>query len=145
MMHKMIKVNEIPADTEPGFAAKLDKLAGVLEDVQFAILYGSYASGSVRKDSDVDLAIMYPSPVDPSRLIRLVGEVSAVFCRDVDLIDLNRAGPILQMQALKNGIPVVINDQDAFERFRMYTPSRYFDFKLRRRPVEEALLAWGAA
>ena len=144
-MLKMNVINEVSVDPEAGLAAKLDRLAEVLEDVQFAILFGSLVSGAVRKDSDVDLAVMYPSLLDSHRLIRLVGEVSAVFCRDVDLVDLRRAGPILKMQVLKNGRPVVVNDTGAFERFRMYTPAEYSDFKLRRRPVEEALTLWGTS
>lgn len=131
---------------DPGdrYAAELNRLAGVLKEAQFAILYGSLVSGALREDSDVDLAVMYPSALDADRLIRLVGEVSAVFGRDADLLDLRRAGPIIKMQVLQFGRPVIVNDQDAFERFRMYTPSAYFDFKLCRRPAEEIIKAWSA-
>ncbi|RKZ65095.1 MAG: hypothetical protein DRQ48_11945, partial [Gammaproteobacteria bacterium] len=124
---------------------ELNGLVGTLGEVLFALLYGSLVSGVARADSDVDLAVMYPSPLGTDRLIRLVGEVSAVFGRPVDLVDLRQAGPIIKMQILQNGHPVIINDRSAFERFRMYTPSEYFDFKLCRRPVEENLKAWGAS
>ena len=145
---KILKMNDINTrcvDSGVLFAAELSRLPGVLGDVQFAVLYGSAASGALREDSDVDLAVMYPSSLGVDHLIRLTEEVSGVFGRDVDLVDLRRAGPILKMQVLQNGRPVVVNDPGAFERFRMYTPSEYFDFKLCRRPVEENLKAWGAS
>ena len=88
---------------------------------------------------------MYPTPLDADNLIYLAGEVSAVFRRDADLLDLHRAGPIIKMQVLQYGCPVIINDPRAYEEFRMYTPGEYFDFKLSRGAVEEAVKAWGAA
>ncbi len=145
---KILKMNDInrnSLDLRVVYAAQLNRLAGVLGDVQLAVLFGSAVSGALREDSDVDLAVMYTSPLGADRLIRLVGEVSAVFGRPVDLVDLRRAGPIIKMQVLQNGCPVLINDRDAFERFRMYTPSEYSDFKLCRRPAEENLKAWGAS
>ena len=120
---------------------EIAKLADVLRGVQFAILYGSAVSGALRDDSDIDLAVMYPSPLAAESVIRLVGAVSAVFRREADLLDLRRAGPIVKMQVLRHGRPVIVNDAKAFERFRMYTPGEYFDFKLLRRPIEEAIRA----
>jgi len=143
---KMHDINRLPLDSmSERYSTELNGLAGALGDVQFAILFGSAVSGALREDSDIDLAVMYPSPLGADRLIRLVGEVSAVFGRPVDLVDLRRAGPIIKMQILQNGRPVIINDSGAFERFRMYTPSEYFDFKLCRRPVEDDLKAWAAS
>jgi len=69
------------------------------------------------------------------------GELSVVFDRNVDILDLHRAGPIVKMQVLRYGRPVVINDEVEFQRFAMYTPSEFFDFKLRRAPIEEAIKA----
>jgi len=143
---KMHHINRLPPDSvSETLFHRADSLVGVLGDVQFAVLFGSAVTGALREDSDIDLAVMYPSPLDSDRLIRLVAEISVVFGKPVDLVDLRRAGPIIKMQVLQNGRPVIINDRGAFERFRMYTPSEYFDFKLCRRPVEENLKAWGAS
>jgi len=117
------------------------KLAEILHGVQFAILYGSAVTGAMREESDIDLAVMYPSILGAEDVLRLLGELSAVFHRYVDLLDLRRAGPIIKMQVLRHGRPVIINDDKAFKHFSMYTPSEYFDFKLQRRPIEEAIKA----
>ena len=121
------------------FAVEIKDLTRVLRDAQFAILYGSVISGAIRDDSDIDLAIMYLSPLSVEDQLRLTGEVSAVFHRDADLLDLRHAGPIIKMQVLRYGQPVIINDVRVFEEFRMYTPAEYFDYKIHRRPVEEAI------
>jgi len=120
---------------------ELTELAGVLRGVQFAILYGSAVTGGMREDSDIDLAVMYPSALGAEDMLRLLGEVSGVFHRNADLLDLRRAGPIIKMQVLRYGRPVIINDARAFRQFTMYTPNEYFDFKLQRRPIEQAIKA----
>ena len=138
---KNINRNPTASGSVP-FASELKQLVGILGEAQFAILYGSLVTGAVRAESDVDLAVMFPAPLDSNMLIRLVGEVSALFGRPVDLVDLHKVGPILKMQILRNGRPVVVNDIGAFEDFRMYTPNEYSDFKICRRPAEEALKTW---
>lgn len=124
-----------------GLNVELAKLPAVLEGVRFAILYGSAATGDMWAESDIDLAVMYASPLEPEDMLRLMRETSAIFHRSVDILDLNRAGPIVKMQVLRYGRPVVINDEAAFQRFAMYTPSEYFDLKIRRHPIEEAIMA----
>ena len=119
----------------------LAKLPEVLDGVRFAILYGSAATGNMWAESDIDLAVMYPAPLETEVMLRLMREASAVFHRSVDILDLHRAGPIVKMQVLRYGRPVVINDEAAFRRFAMHTPSEYFDFKIRRHPIEEAIMA----
>lgn len=141
ILHAFPPMTERDLETACRYAAQLAALAKVLEGVEFAILYGSAASGNLRPDSDIDIAVRHQRPLDVDAVIRLVGEISAVFGRDADLLDLHRAGPIIKMQVLRHGRPVIINDTGAFEQFRMYTPSEYFDFKISRRPIEVAIKA----
>ena len=63
--------------------------------------------------------------------------------RGVDLIDRRNADPIIAMQILRTGQPFLVHDAHALAVFRMTVPSLYFDRKLCRRPVEEAM--WKAA
>ncbi len=125
----------------PALSQHLPRLAAALHGVEFALVFGSAASGRLRGDSDVDLAVRYPAPVDAASWILLTGELSEIVQRQVDLVDLRRAGPIVSMQVLSTGIPLLVNDQQAFEQFRMYTPSSYFDFKRSRQTIEQALAA----
>ena len=121
------------------FLKHLPQLEAALKGAEFALLFGSAASGRLRRDSDVDLAVRYPSPLDATSWLRLTGELSEILRRPVDLLDLHRAGPIVAMQVLRTGVPLLVNHRQAFEQFLMYTPSLYFDFKRTRRPIEQAL------
>ena len=49
-------------------------------------LFGSAATGKMRKGSDVDLAI---SGLPPRPFFRVMGEVSDIFDRPVDIVDLD--------------------------------------------------------
>ena len=121
-------------------AARMRGLANVFHEAQFTILYGSAVMRGLRPDSDLDVAVMYPHALDTERLIRLVAEAASAVHRDVDLLDLRQAGPIIKMQVLRHGEPFLINDAHAFELFRMYVPTEYFDFKRSRRRIEEAII-----
>ena len=131
-------------DLRPG-SDETTSLAMTLKGVQFVILFGSAAAGRLRDDSDIDLAVMFPRPLRPGLKIELAGRLSRLFAMDVDLLDLRTAGPIIKMQVLRFGRPWLIQDQSAFEEFRMRTPTEYFDFKLSRRPIEEQILSGGEA
>ena len=50
----------------------------------------------------------------------------------------SRHGPCLA------GRPILVAEPRALAEFQMYTPSRYFDWKITRRPIEEAMRASAA-
>ena len=123
----------------------LDDLVPALEGASFAYVFGSAVTGRIGQESDVDLAVRYPKPLSCDERLRLVRRLSAIAGRDVDLVDLAAADPIISMQVLRTGRPLLVNDRPAFETFRMTTPSRYFDWKTSRRPVEERMWADASA
>ena len=61
------------------------------------------------------------------------------------IVDLATADPIIAMQVLRYGRPLLVRDRAAFEAFRMTTPSRYFDWKVSRRPIEDGIWAGAGA
>lgn len=75
-------------------------------DIRIAILFGSAASGRLRFDSDVDVAVQCDTPLTAARKMELVGEIALISGRPVDLIDLKTIGQpllgfILQGKRLK--------------------------------------------
>ena len=121
--------------------AALDELLPALEGASFALVFGSFGTERFGPDSDIDLAVRFPRPLPPGAILSLIHRLSEISNRRVDLVDLGSADPIIAMQVLRHGRPLLVRDRAAFETFRMTTPSRYFDWKLSRRPVEERMRA----
>jgi len=73
-------------------------------DLQLAMLFGSAATGDLRPDSDIDVAI-YPRKTMASRKRQQVAdEIALATNRAVDLIDLSTAEGALLRKILHSGI-----------------------------------------
>ncbi len=59
-------------------------------------VFGRFASRSATSASDVDLAVLAPTPLDPQARFEAQRELAVVLGRDVDLIDLARASTVLR-------------------------------------------------
>jgi uncharacterized protein len=103
-------------------------------------IFGSEAAGSARPDSDVDLAALFSQPIAPEQLLAARLDLEILLGRNVDLVDLRRASPIVARQVLQHGRLLV--DRDAVDRhvFSMLLPSRYVDLKISRRAAEHAMI-----
>lgn len=122
----------------------VERIAEML-DARFGLdalwLFGSVASGRAAARSDVDLAALFRRSPAPLDLLDARGEIAALLGRDVDLVDLGRASPVLAMQVVRHGRLLVERDPARRQRFVAGMPGRYEDLKLQRRPAEAALLA----
>jgi uncharacterized protein len=103
-------------------------------------LFGSEASDSARASSDVDLAGIFcirPSAMD---LLETREELGVLLARPVDLVDLDRASPIVVMQVLRHGRLIV--DANPPRRIRAMASAavRYEDLRIIRRQAERAML-----
>jgi predicted nucleotidyltransferase len=77
----------------PDLAAALRGVLAGRGDVELALLFGSFARGRPRADSDVDVAVL-GSEID---LLALAADLAGAVKREVDVVDLRRAGyPLLQ-------------------------------------------------
>jgi predicted nucleotidyltransferase len=72
-------------------------------DIQLAIVFGSVAQGSAKRESDVDVAIQAARPMNAEEKLQLIGQLAAATGRPVDLIDLRTVGEPLLGQILKHG------------------------------------------
>ncbi len=114
----------------------LYRLRPVLASACFAYVFGSVLRASFNDESDIDLAVDFGRALTPAQRLDLATALSRAAARDVDLVDLRAADPVIKMQVLRYGRPLVINDQAAAYSFAMTTLSEYFDLKLDRAPVE---------
>lgn len=106
------------------------------------LLYGSQAKGIARPGSDVDIAVLYevgqvPSPLELWEFKQKLEE--ALGC-DVDLVCLNSVGLIISSQIYKYHIPLLVNNQQALDKFFMYLITDYAELKEFRWPMEERIL-----
>jgi predicted nucleotidyltransferase len=103
-------------------------------------LFGSEAQGTARPDSDIDLAALFRGAPPPLDVLGARGDLEEIFGRDVDLVDLDRASPILAMQVLQHGRLLV--DRAPERRFAFFgrTLGLYDDLKIMRREAERALI-----
>lgn len=108
-------------------------------NVKLAFLIGSFAKGTAMEDSDVDVAVLFGSRPDMEDVLELTERLSLLLKRDVDLVVLDTAGPIIKMQALKTGI-LLRAAEGAYEDFFVATINEYDDLKYLRREAEESIL-----
>jgi predicted nucleotidyltransferase len=108
-------------------------------DLELAFLIGSYAKGTARKDSDVDVAVLFSSTPSSSDILDLNLRLSAVLKKEVDLVVLNTAGPIIKMQTLKTGI-IIYRTKNTYEDFFTRTLYEYEDLKYYRQEIEKNIL-----
>ena len=108
--------------------------------IHLVFLFGSSVSRRVHPASDVDIGILLDSVPDLSEINALIAELSSLLRKEVDLVVLNHASPILKMQVLKNGVLVFARDLKIYHQFFVDTCNQYDDLKQIRRTCEESIL-----
>ncbi|MDO8680498.1 MAG: nucleotidyltransferase domain-containing protein [Acidobacteriota bacterium] len=74
-------------------------------DVQLAVVFGSAAKGTLHRRSDLDLAVMgVPST---TRLAGLAVTLARIAGREVDLIPLETAPPLLRFEIARDGAVLI--------------------------------------
>lgn len=105
-----------------------------------AWLYGSFARGTARQDSDVDLALLYRSPLGPeldTPASRLEISLEEELGRTVEVVVANSGPPDLLHRVLRDGVLLLDRDRRARILFEVRTRKEFFDmqpiFELYRR------------
>jgi len=109
-----------PADTDRISSEVMQKIRTLFPDVMAVYLFGSAASGQMHFESDIDLAVLADSPIDPEQLWMLAQDIAAMVNVEIDLIDLRTASTVMRMQIVEGGKRLYCRDQvacDGFEDF----------------------------
>jgi predicted nucleotidyltransferase len=109
------------------------------ENFLLVFLFGSFARGFGTDESDVDVAIMFKKVPDFFGLSDLKDQLSCCAGKEVDIVTLNTASPIIRMQVLRYGL-LVKKDKTAYNDFFVSTLREYYDLKCLRKEIEENLL-----
>lgn len=103
--------------------AKIAKKHGL----ELVMLFGSFASGENRKDSDLDIAVLGKKDIGFQKILIISQELSFVFGKEVDLSVMNHANPLLLHQVEQNAILLSGKDEKFFE-FKLRAFRRYHDY-----------------
>ncbi|MFQ6100787.1 MAG: nucleotidyltransferase domain-containing protein [Anaerolineae bacterium] len=137
--HEQQELPRTPALDETGLVAFL----ATQPDVIAAYLFGSLAEGRAKSHSDVDTAILFADASDPlavgDRQLQLMGELERFADREVDVVILNTAPPILQHQVLKHGRLLYERDRQARVEFEVRAGQVYADLQPMRHFFKRAL------
>ncbi|MFH1386688.1 MAG: nucleotidyltransferase domain-containing protein [bacterium] len=104
--------------------------------VELAFLYGSWARGLPRLDSDVDVAVVFSRSVPTSETFSLLTDLSldlsAFIGKEVNIINISPDfhKPMLYYNAIILGRPVYIESTDRYARFFVDAICQMEDFSL---------------
>lgn len=108
-------------------------------NIELLIVFGSYAQDKNQPGSDLDLAFKSSHSLNQSREVELLNELSNFYQRgDIDLVNINKAEPVLKVEIAKNG-KLLYGSQEDFDRFSIYAAAIYADTKFLRDDRREML------
>ena len=105
------------------------------------ILFGSRNKGYARESSDFDIGVVADRPLDQQEKNNYSEAIAKEFSFDedkIDIVDLNEASPLLQMEAARSGKLLKGNEYDFF-KFKLLAWKRYQHTAKFRRMRQENL------
>lgn len=99
------------------------------KEILFAYVFGSYVQGKIRLDSDIDIAIYLEDEIDLDRYLAIKMKLTEVCKREVDLVILNEATPLLKYEIYRNNIPIFSRNRDIEARYKVKLLFEYNDIK----------------
>lgn len=94
-------------------------------DILFIYLFGSFARGEGRDDSDIDLAIYSTEKVSSYRLFTLGNELSFKLGSDIQIVDIKSASTVFAAKIIGDREELYSKDRYTMENFNMKTLSQY--------------------
>ena len=100
--------------------------------LRFILLHGSYVTNKIRRDSDLDIALLGERPIGFEELLAMHGDLAEIFGddpqRELDIKSLHKADPLFCYQVTKDS-QLLYGDPTDFNEFKAYAFSNYFDSK----------------
>ena len=107
--------------------AKIKAFASGNDNIAAAYLFGSAATGRMRRHSDVDIALMSKVDVGGFEKAAMETALSNLIGRDVDVVIFHQADALMQHQILKYGQMLYEKDRDERIRQETFARRRYLD------------------
>lgn len=113
-------------------------------DPAFIILFGSYAKGTNRQESDIDLAYYSERQLSSYERFILSADLAELTGKEVDLIDIKQIDTVFTMQIFSQGIPILIQNQSEYTRQKMRAYSMYATLSEQRADIIEDIKERGS-
>ena len=95
-------------------------------------LFGSFARGTQRRGSDLDIALLLDERKEKqdrkTLLDRFLPVLGRLTRQDIHLLFLNDVSYIVRMEVFRDGLLIHANDEVELARFKMTSISLYLDF-----------------
>ena len=113
----------------------IDRILQTMPGVWSIYRFGSADTPFERNDSDIDLAILLPKPVNNLVRWELAQDLARQLRRDVDLVDLRSASTVLRQQVFQCGRRIYCADPFLADEFESRTLSDYVRLNEARRGI----------
>lgn len=113
----------------------IEALRKALPDLVAIYRFGSTATGQAVPGSDVDIAVLPSSPLDPAFRFDLQETLAVALHRSVDLVDLLQASTVMRTQVLESAVLLFERDTAARLRFETAACSAYARLNEERRAI----------
>ena len=117
-----------------------------VENLEFALIFGSLVKNNVHFRSDVDIAVSFDKKLKVDELIDLLLDIAKILdvdVDDIDIVDLKQDLPYsLRFEIVRYGEPIVIKDREAYLDYRVKSINLYLDleFMIKMHKVRERFL-----
>lgn len=118
----------------------------LMKEVQpaFIVLFGSYAKGTAREDSDVDLAYYSEEKLNGYNRFILAGNLAEICGTEVDVVNIRDVDTVFAMQIFEGGRPLAIMDANEYTKQKIKAYRMYATLMEQRQPIIESIQSRGS-
>jgi len=129
----------------PSVESLTQSVQQVLPKCKAAWMFGSFARGESRADSDIDVAVMFePSAqTDVWQLRQQAQALASQWGREVDLVNIRDVSPVLQFEIIQSNQRLFAKDAEQADNFELFAMSQYRDYNERFAPEFARIAATG--
>lgn len=106
-----------------------------LTDSWLIILFGSYAKGGAREESDIDIAFLTDQEVDEYQSFCIAQKLAEMLGKNVDCVNLHTASTVFQVQVIGHGKVLYCKDETRRKYYFLRTFKEYALLNEERAPI----------
>lgn len=102
-------------------------------------IFGSFAKGEGREDSDIDIGILSSEKVDSYELFIMANELSFLVKKDVQIINLSEASTVFKAQIVGTGELIYSLDENLKAEFEIRSFKEYIKLNEERQVILDSI------